>query len=119
AFTDTAPSVSELVPLVASSPKRWNFTDDAGDPGIDRLEIAGPYAATAPDDTPTRRRIFVCRPKSAQDAAPCARTILSTLARRAYRRPVGEADLQELMRLYQTGSREGNFTAGIGLALET
>jgi hypothetical protein len=107
------------VPLVASSPKRWNFTDDAGAPGIDRIEIAGPYAATAPADTPSRRRIFVCRPTSEQDAAPCVRTILSTLARRAYRRPLTEPDLQELMHLYQTGSREGNFAAGIGLALET
>jgi hypothetical protein len=119
AFTDTAPAVSERVPLVASSPKRWIFTDDAGAPGIDTIEISGPYAAAAPDDTPSRRRILVCRPKTAHDAEPCARTILSTLARRAYRRPVSDADVRELMRLYRTGSQEGGFASGIGLALET
>lgn len=118
AFTDIAPSVSEVVPLRPSSRKRSNFTDDADAPGIARITIAGPYEATAAEDTPSRRRIFVCRPTSASDAESCARTILSTLARRAYRRPVTDADLGELMGLYRIGSKDSDFDAGIELALE-
>lgn len=118
AFTDIAPSVSEVVPLKPSSRKRSNDSDDADDPGIARITIAGPYEATAAGNTPSRRRIFVCRPARASDAEPCARTILRTLARRAYRRPVTDADLGELMSLYKIGSQEGDFDAGIELALE-
>ena len=118
AFTDSAPAVSELVPLRPMSRKRRIYTDDAGDPSIETLSIEGPYTASAPDDTPSRRRIFVCQPTTAHDAAACARTILGTLARRAYRRPVTEADLAELMRLYEFGRRDGEFDAGIELALE-
>ena len=118
AFTDIAPSVSEVVPLRPASRKRSNFINDAGAPGIARITIAGPYAATAPEETPSRRRIFVCRPTSARDAEPCAREIFGTLARRAYRRPVTAADLDELMRLYTIGSQGGDFDAGIELALE-
>ena len=118
AFTDRAPAVSELVPLRPSSRKRRIYADDAGDPSIETLAIAGPYAASTPDDTLSRQRIFVCRPTMARDAESCARTILGTLARRAYRRPVTEADLAELMRLYEFGRRDGDFDAGIEVALE-
>ena len=120
AFTDSAPSVSELVPLVPASPKRWIFLDDSGNPGIDSVVISGPHDATVARDTPSRRRIFVCQPAAGgRDAESCARTVLSTLARRAYRRPLNDSDMQELMRLYAAGSRDGDFEAGIGLALET
>ncbi len=118
AFTDRAPTVSELVPLAPSSRKRTIFTDDAGDPSIETLAIAGPYDGRRPADTPSRRRIFICRPETERDAAPCARTILGTLAGRAYRRPVTDADLDDLMRLYSAGSRDGDFDAGIQFALE-
>ena len=117
-FTDRAPAVSELVRLRPMSRQRRIFTDDAGDPSIETLSIAGPYDATRPDDTPSRRRIFVCRPATPGEEAPCARTILRTLAERAYRRPAAAADLDELMRLYATGRRDGDFEAGIQLALE-
>lgn len=118
-FTDAAPAVSENVPLAPSSAKRSFFTDDAGDPGIERITVEGPYLALAPEDTPSRRRIFVCHPGARQAAEPCARRILRTLAHRAYRRPVTEEDLAELLQLYRTGYRQGGFEAGIGLALET
>ena len=118
AFTDRAPAVSELVPLRPSARQRRIYLDDAGDPSIETLSIDGPYDATRPDDTPSRRRIFVCRPATPREAEPCARTILGTLAERAYRRPVTEADLDELMRLYAAGRRDGDFEAGIELALE-
>jgi hypothetical protein len=119
AFTDSAPAVSELVPLVPSSLKRSSFTDDSGEPGIELVSIAGPQQATSAQDTPSRRRIFICQPTGERDAEACARKILSTLAQRAYRRPLNEVDLQELMRLYTAGNKEGGFESGIGLALET
>jgi cytochrome c5 len=121
-FSDSAPAVSENVPLAPSSAKRSFFTDDAGDPGIERITIEGPYQALVPEDTPSRRQIFICRPGPRQAAEPCARRILRTLAHRAYRRPVTDEDLAELLQLYRTGYRQGgpqsSFEAGIGLALE-
>ena len=67
---------------------------------VDIVTISGPYNAQGPGDTPSRRRIFVCRPASASEEEPCARRILSTLERRAYRRPVVAADVQSLMPFY-------------------
>ena len=118
AFTDNAPAMTEAIPTLPSSIKRRVFFDDAEEPGIDILQIAGPYDGTVPQDTASRQRIFVCRPANATDAAPCAREVLGALARRAYRRPVTEADVDGLMRLYTIGSQDGDFDAGIELALE-
>ena len=118
AFTDRAPRVSELVPLAPSSRKRSIFTDDAGDPSIETLSIAGPYDGRRPEDTLSRRRIFRCRPATVRDEVPCAEMILGTLAARAYRRPVTGADVDDLMRLFTAGSHDGDFDAGIQLALE-
>jgi mono/diheme cytochrome c family protein len=117
-FTDSAPAESEMVPLRPRSLKSSNF-DDASDPAIGSIQISGPLEAKAPKDTPSRRKIFVCRPAAAADEDPCARRIVSALARRAYRRPVTAADLRELMGLYALGRRDGgDFEAGIGRALE-
>ena len=67
-------------------------------PGVESITIDGPYAATGPGETESRSRIFVCRPDRADAGGEgCARTILARLARRAYRRPVGEADLEPLL----------------------
>jgi hypothetical protein len=87
-------------------------------PAIARVTISGPYDVTAPGDSPSRRRIFTCRPASAADEPACARRILSTLARRAYRRPVNDADVQELMPFYQAARAAGSFDRGIQSALE-
>ena len=91
-----------------------------GRPGIDRVFIAGPYDGTVPDETPSRARIFVCRPAgtSAADEAACASEILETLVRRAYRRPATERDLGVLMPFYEDGRRERDFEAGIERGLE-
>ena len=86
--------------------------------GVDEINIAGPFNATAPQDTLSRRRIFVCRPIGPQDEEPCAKTILSTLARRAYRRPVTDADVRTLLGFYQGGQAEGGFEKGVQRALE-
>ena len=118
AFTDRAPMIPERVPMAPASFKRQFHWDDAGDPGIDQIQISGPFAATVPKATPSRRRILICRPTKEEDVERCARTILGTLARRAYRRPLSNADVSELMRLFKAGNQQDGFEAGIGLALE-
>jgi len=89
-----------------------------GIPLIERMDITGPYDPIGPGDTPSRRRIFTCRPTGAADETVCARKILSTLARRAYRQPASEADVDLLMSFYQSGRKSGNFESGVenGLA---
>jgi mono/diheme cytochrome c family protein len=87
-------------------------------PAIGMVTISGPYDVTSPGDSPSRRRIFVCRPAAPAEELPCARQILSTLARRAYRRPVTDVDLQDLMPFYAAGRAEGSFDLGIQSALE-
>ena len=91
--------------------------DQTVDPGIANIELRGPYDVTGPGDTPSRRRVFVCRPPSAGDDRPCAGEILSTLARRAYRRPVTENDRQVLAEFFESGRRAGGFEAGIEMGL--
>jgi hypothetical protein len=87
-------------------------------PAIAMTTIRGPFDATGPGDTPSRQRIFVCRPSTAAEEPPCAREILSALARRAYRRASTETDVADLMPFYEAGRAEGNFDTGIQLALE-
>ena len=86
-------------------------------PAIYQVSITGPYAPTGADDTPSRRRIFVCHPNQASGEDVCAREILSTLMRRAYRRPVSNADLEGPMAFYRAGRLAGDFDEGIGSAL--
>jgi mono/diheme cytochrome c family protein len=97
-------------------------------PAINSVTISGPYNAKAGGDSPSRRRIFVCRPSSVSEELPCARRILSTLARRAYRRPVNDTDLRDLLPFYERRRKEGvpagasaqagSFDLGIQKALE-
>jgi hypothetical protein len=86
-------------------------------PHLSRLVITGPYNATGLGDTPSRRRVFVCHSRTTEETA-CARQIVSTLARRAYRRAVTDADVDALLAFYQRErTRTGNFEAGIEMAL--
>src|SRR5438552_1495650 len=96
----------------------WTFSLGTDRIGVDRVQIEGPFNATGPGDTPSRRRIFVCAPSGAGEEPQCAKTILSTLARRAYRRPVTEKDVDRLIRCYASARDEGGFEAGIRAALE-
>lgn len=89
-----------------------------GVPIIDYFEITGPFKASGPGDTPSRRRIFTCHPAKNSDEVPCAKQILSTLAKRAYRRPVSDADMESLLSFYQQGRNHGNFDSGIENALQ-
>jgi mono/diheme cytochrome c family protein len=86
--------------------------------GVQSVAITGPLTPTGLGDTPSRRRIFVCRPASTAVETDCARRILATVARRAFRQPVTDADIQTLVDFYETGRQNGGFDAGIeqGLA---
>lgn len=86
-------------------------------PAIYQISINGPYESKEAGDTPSRRRIFVSRPTTAAEEEPCAERILTTLLRRAYRRPVTSADLEKPMRFYRETRAEGGFEAGIAAAL--
>ena len=87
-------------------------------PGVYEISIAGPFDAKGPGDTPSRDRIFVCRPAGAQEEEECAGQIVDTLMSRAYRRPVTERDREEAIEFYQQGRPDG-FEAGIEMALSS
>jgi hypothetical protein len=81
--------------------------------GIQTVVVTGPFNPSGAGDTPSRRRIFVCYPKSAAEEASCARDILVTLSRRAFRRPALDGEIQSLMTFYEQGRKEGDFETGI------
>ena len=100
-----------------------HYSDQRRQPYLGEVVIIGPFDTTGPGDTPSRRRIFLCQPKEADagqrsDDTSCAQTILTSLARRAYRRPVADADLEPLLAFYQEGHASGGFDEGIQRALE-
>jgi hypothetical protein len=118
----------------------WTFSPGNDRISIDSVEIEGPFNATGPGDTPSRRRIFLCRPTPRDETAVasattsarsrrslpeteasedgCAKTIVTALARRAYRRPVTARDIEHLLRFYAAGRDGADFEAGIRAALE-
>ena len=88
-------------------------------PAIYQVSVNGPYSATGPGDTPSRRRIFVAKPANRSDEEKCARKILATLMRRAYRRPVVDADFEKPMEFYRSAAAQEGFEAGIESALSS
>jgi mono/diheme cytochrome c family protein len=87
-------------------------------PHVGRVRIEGPYDPEGAEDTPSRRKIFTCRPTTAREEESCARQIVTNLARRAFRRPTTPQDVGTLMEFYVAGRNEGgNFEAGIERAL--
>ena len=97
----------------------------AGNPGglagqqpfVRSVTITGPYGGSGVTDTPSRARIFTCRPRDGAEESSCAHDILSALARRAYRRPVSAGELQVLLDFYAQGRRGGSFEDGVELAI--
>ena len=87
-------------------------------PSVVSVTINGPFNASGPGDTPSRRRLFVCRPTSADQESACADRILTTLLRRAYRRNVTAEDLRRTRQFYEAGRKERDFDRGIQRALE-
>jgi hypothetical protein len=79
---------------------------------IDRIEITGPHNGVMPRETPSRQRIFVCTPSATVTDRACARTIISTLTRRAFRRPVSAEDVEPLMALYREGQARAVWSPG-------
>jgi len=86
-------------------------------PAVYQVSITGPYEATGPGDTPSRRRLFVRQPDGPQDEEACAKEILAALVRRAYRRPITDEDLARPLEFFRQGRADGDFDAGIELAL--
>jgi mono/diheme cytochrome c family protein len=86
---------------------------NSGGPRISNVEIKGPFEVSGVSDTPSRRKLFVCRPTLPAEERPCASKILGTLAKRAFRRPVAEADIAGAMAFYEEGRKQGSFDDGI------
>ena len=103
-----------LRPFLRSSAGTY---DSTGRPHIETMTVAGPFNPTGPGTTPSRERIFACKPAARAQEDACATKILSTLARRAFRRPVTKTDTARLLAFYKTGREKGTFDAGIQLAL--
>ena len=85
---------------------------------LQRLTIPGPFEVTGVSDTPTRRRVFTCRPTAPDEERPCAERIVTRLAERAYRRDVERSDIEGIMRFYDQGSETRGFEGGVRLALQ-
>ena len=127
AFLATTAALEETarLPFLRPYPSGVNIPETRKGAYLRSVEISGPYSPTGfGEDPPSRQRIFVCEPPEGQDSEPtsdeadCARTIIDTLSRRAYRRPVTDADLEPLMNFYEQGRHAGGFDEGIQLALK-
>jgi hypothetical protein len=103
-----------LRPFLRSSAGTY---DSTGRPHIETLTVAGPFNPTGPGTTPSRERIFSCRPTSRAQEDACATKIVSTLSRRAFRRPATKAEVARILEFYAMGRKKGDFEIGIQLAI--
>ncbi len=110
------PEGMEKPPLIGLALEERNPTK--GDPAVESVAIGGPFNAKGGGDTPSRHKIFVCHPASTRDEEACAKQIFAGLARRAYRRPVNDQDVETLLGFYRDGRKDRDFEAAIGMALE-
>jgi cytochrome c5 len=108
----------EHTPALGEQLVRPRRRSRGGLPAISAVTVSGPYAVAGSGDTPSRRRLFVCQPKSAAEELGCAKKILSTLTQRAYRRASTEQDVEMLLPFYEAGRAQGGFERGIQQALE-
>jgi hypothetical protein len=110
---------ARLQPYIRSSVDNFDWS---GSPHLQSLTVSGPFhqapGAFTASDTPSRQRIFTCRPGQRINDEACAKQILSTLARRAYREPVSPSDVDTLLTFYNEGKRGGGFEDGIELGIE-
>jgi Protein of unknown function (DUF1592)/Protein of unknown function (DUF1588)/Protein of unknown function (DUF1585)/Protein of unknown function (DUF1587)/Protein of unknown function (DUF1595)/Cytochrome C oxidase, cbb3-type, subunit III len=107
---------SSALPETDRQPYQSRFNMDRHpriQPALYSIAITGPFDGKGAGDTPSRRRILVCRPAAAADEEPCAKAIFSELARRAYRRPVKDAEVAALLRFYKDGRSGGSFEDGV------
>jgi mono/diheme cytochrome c family protein len=125
-FVDKAASIptGKREPFGRPFPRGLNIPEGRYGSYLRRVEIAGPYDATGPGRTASRERIFVCRPAAdephvTEDAESCAKTILGSVVRRAYRRPVTGTDVEPFVAFYRAAhADEGSFDGGIQVALK-
>src|SRR5204862_572894 len=111
----SAPPVDVLRPFLRD---RIDPVSTNGMVQLDKLVVRGPFNVVRSGDSPSRRRILTCRPANDSEASPCANRILSTVARRAYRRPVADAEMKQLMGFFESGRQKGgSFDSGIETAL--
>ena len=89
-----------------------------GNPAVGSVVIGGPFDGMTPAEVASRQRIFVCSPADGAGEEGCAKEIITTLARRAYRRPVTAADVEHLFGFFESGRRRGDFDAGVQTVLE-
>jgi hypothetical protein len=87
-------------------------------PHVGQVVIEGPYNANAATDTASRKKIFSCKPATAREEDVCARQIVTSLVKHAYRRPAAKADVDAVMEFYKQGRADGSFDEGIQLALQ-
>jgi Protein of unknown function (DUF1592)/Protein of unknown function (DUF1588)/Protein of unknown function (DUF1585)/Protein of unknown function (DUF1587)/Protein of unknown function (DUF1595)/Planctomycete cytochrome C len=87
-------------------------------PQVSQMLIVGPYNATRPKDSASRQKIFVCHPNTSAEEISCAKQIISKVGTQAYRRPVNDTDLENLLGLYQKGRNRGDFEDGIEVAIQ-
>jgi len=104
-----------MVPSVATGP---NVSQSFYLRDVMQISVVGPYDVKGAGDTPSRRKIFICRPSAELPEAACADKILTTLAHHAYRRPVTAADVAPLMKIYDEGRKGTDFDHGIEAGLE-
>jgi hypothetical protein len=111
-----APNPTRLQPFIRSS---TDTRDTSGHPHFDTLTVTGPFDGTGSGDTPSRRKIFSCRPKSRGEEDACAKQIVNRLARVAFRGDVTDADRQRLFSFFDAGRNETqSFERGIQKALQ-
>src|SRR3989449_203969 len=106
---------TRLQPFIRSS---TDTRDTSGLPHFEMFMVTGPFNATGPGDTASRRKVFICRPTSHADEEPCERRIISTLARRAYRGDLTDTDLRRLLGFFQAARRTGSFEKAIQMSLQ-
>ena len=111
----SAPPVDVLRPFLRD---RIDPVSTNGIAQLDKIVVEGPFNALPSADSPSRRRILICHPANETEALPCANKILSTLARRAYRRPATDAEMKQLAGFFESGRRKsGTFDSGIETAM--
>ncbi|HEX4026071.1 MAG TPA: DUF1592 domain-containing protein [Rhizomicrobium sp.] len=104
-----------MVPSVATGP---NVSQSFYLRDVMQISVAGPYDVTGPGDTASRRKIFLCHPSKSLGEEACAKKIVTTLARHAYRRPVTAVDVAPLMKMYREGRKGADFEHGVEAAVE-
>ncbi|MGH9257949.1 MAG: DUF1592 domain-containing protein, partial [Vicinamibacterales bacterium] len=110
-----------------TSPHEWSLTDRqigsggygiTSPPHLKELVVGGPYRVTGVSETPSRRKIFSCRPTAPAEQRPCAREIVSRLSAEAYRRPVASDEIDQLLVFYGEGAADGDFEIGVRTAIQ-